>query len=459
MKILLIRNHPKGNINTRLPEKLNRVQGIYPPLGLAYIAAVLEKGGHKAKILDAEALNLDTEESKKEIFRQKADIVGITCMSSTLPGALEAARFAKESGAKVILGGPQLAVYPKETLSYDYIDYGCIGEGEYTFLELANALEQNSGIEKIDGLVYKKDKNIIANKPRIVEDINQLPFPARHLLPMNKYDCIITKKPVTTMITTRGCPFRCGFCFKQPSDKVIRFRNAKNIVDEMEDCIKKYNVKEIMFYDDIMTLKKQRMLDICNEITKRKLDIQWEAPTRADCVDEELLREMKKAGCIRLRYGVESGDARILDLMNKRATIPLIKKAFRMTHQLGIETFAYFIMGYLHETPQTMQSTINLAKELNPDWVMFTIATPYPCTDLYSLAIKEGIVNGDYWKSFTLGKTTGRLPFLVDNAEKWVSKAYKEFYFRPSFIIKKFKKLNSFDTFKKYLRGALAIGR
>lgn len=457
MKILLVRYHNKANINTRLPASLNKAQGIYPPLGIAYIAAVLERHGYNVKVLDVQALNLTSEESRKVILNEKANVVGITTMTPTFKGALEAARFAKESGAIVVVGGPHVEIYPKEILSHDFIDYAIGGEAEYTMLELIRAIKNKKPIEKIRGLVFRKNKEVIVNSPTIIKNLNELPFPARHLLPMERYDCIITKRPVTTMITSRGCPFHCGFCFKQASDKLHRTRSAKNVVKEIEYCIKKYKVKEVMFYDDTFTIKRQHVTDICNGILKKGLKIEWEAPTRVDCIDLELLKLMKKAGCIRLRFGVESGDPRILNLMRKNPGISRIKKVFRWTNMAGIETFAYFIIGYYSDTPESIRNTIDLAKELNPDWAMFTIATPLPSTNLFDLCVKDKMINKDYWLKYTLGEKVGKLNYLVPDAEKWVERAYKEFYFRPKFIIKKLKGLNSIDTLKKYIRGARSI--
>lgn len=457
MKILLINHHDIGNINTRLPKSLNKAQGVYPPLGIAYIAAVLEQRGYDVSILDSKALNLTAEETKNQMLRKEPDIVGVTAMSSTVKGALEAAKMAKEIGATVVIGGPQLSAHPKETLSYDFIDYGVVGEGEYTMLELAQAIENGVDVKEIKGLVYKRNGKTIVNEDRIVDNLDDLPYPARHLLPMEKYHCVITATPFTTIISSRGCPYKCGFCYKHPSDKKVRWRNPKNVVDEMEHLIENYRIKETMFYDDTIAIRRKHMVGICNEIINRGLDTQWESPVRVDNVDEELLKLMHKAGCIRLRYGVESGDEGILKLMRKETPISRTKKVFEWTKNAGIETFAYFIIGYATETTDTIRKTINFAKELDPDWVMFTTATPYPHTNLYELAEEEGLVEGDYWGDFTLGKRDDRLPYFVNDAEKWVRNAYKEFYLRPRFVLKKLWKMRSLDTMRKYIRGGYGI--
>ena len=453
MKILLIRNHDHGDINTRLPESLNKVRGILPPLGLAYIAAVLEKAGYQVGILDVPALNLTTQELRQRILEESPTIVGVTTMTSSIKGALEVLKIAKEHVPITVIGGPQLATYPQETLSYDFIDYGIIGEGEYPFLDLVRAIEQKKSVENIPGLVYKENGQVHANPAYIHMNLDEIPFPARHLLPMKKYTSIISRDPMTTMVSSRGCPFQCGFCFKTPSDAKYRARSAKNIVDEIELVSNEYKVREIMFYDDTLTYKKEHVMNICQEILRRGLKIRWESPTRVDNIDSGLLKLMRKAGCIRLRYGVESGDPGILKLMRKGIDLELIKKVFCLTKKAGIETFAYFIIGYIHETKRTLENTISLAKSLDPDYLMFTVATPYPGTPLYEMARQEGFVQGDYWREFTLGLTNDRLPYFVPDAEKWVRMAYRSFYFRPAYILKRLLRIGSWNDLYKDFKG------
>jgi anaerobic magnesium-protoporphyrin IX monomethyl ester cyclase len=429
-----------------------------PPLGIAYIASVLEKAGHRVGIIDAVALNLINEELRQEIVDFSPDIVGITTMTSTLFGSLEAARIAKETSALTVLGGPHLSIYPKETLSYPYVDYGINGEGESVMLKLVDALEQKAPIDSIEGLIYKKDNQIHVNRAAIVDDLDALPFPAYHLLPMRKYDSIIGKYPVSTMISTRGCPYQCHFCFKQPSDAKFRFRSAKNVVDEMEYLVREFGVREIMFYDDVMTFRRSYVADICEEILARKLSVAWETPTRIDKVDKALLGLMCKAGCIRLRYGIESGDEQILKLMNKKIDLRQAKEVFRMTKEAGIETFAYFMVGYAHETQASMKNTINFALELNPDLVMFTVTVAYPQTPLYALAQQEGLIKDDYWREFTLGKKKNqKMPYFFPEASLWIKRAYRRFYLRPGYIFKHLRKIRSGLELVKSLRALRGI--
>ncbi len=460
MKILLIRPWDREDINTRLPESINKAKGIIPPLGLAYIASFLRQNKINVSILDAEALNLTFKDLKNIFEKDKPDLIGITCMTSTFQNSLNVAKLAKKFNAKVVLGGPHISAFPKESVSFNFIDFAICGDGEESFFRLIKELEKKNkrfNFKRIPGLIYKEKGNIIQNGFAVVHDLDKLPFPALDILPMHKYFSVMNDSPFITIMSSRGCPYQCGFCFKQPVDRFIRMRSPKNVVDEIEHWISLFKIKEVMFYDDTLTLKRDHIEGICDEIIKRDIKIKWEGPTRVDCIDEKLLIKMKKAGCNKLRYGVESGDPGILKLMRKGTDLELIKKVFRLSRKVGIKTFAYFIIGYYSETPETMKNTINFAISLDPDWAMYTIATPYPKTHLFELASKAGIIEDDYWLKVAKGESAGRMPYLVKDAEKWAKKAYFQFYFRPIIIFRRIKDLNSLNTFKKYFSGALSI--
>lgn len=410
------------------------------------------------RILDIVALNMIGEEVRGYLRDFKPGIVGITAMTPTIVGALETARIAREEGAVTVLGGAQMSIYPKETLSYPFVDYGVNGEGEHVMSELANALENKTDVGSIEGLIYKKDDDVCVNDPAIIDDLDALPFPAYDLLPMEKYDSIIGLHPVSTMISTRGCPCKCHFCFKRPADRNFRCRSPKSVVDEMEYLTEKYALREIMFYDDVMTLRRSHVVGICEEILSRNLKIKWETPTRINEVDKELLELMYRAGCIRLRYGIESGNEDILKLMNKNIDLAQARQVFEMTRDIGIEVFAYFMIGYAHDTESSVQETIDIALDLNPDLVMFTVVTPLPGTPLYALAREEGLISTDYWREFTLGRNRDqRIPYFFPGAEQWTEKAYRSFYLRPKYMLERLRKIRSMDDIGKSWRALKGI--
>ena len=456
MKVTLIRYHDLDNTSTRLAKSLNDRQGVLPPLGLAYIASALEEAGHQVDLIDAIALCLSKEEVSERIEQFDPELVGITAMTPTFHGALEAAKIAKKNNRKTLIGGVHMSIYAEETLSYAEVDFGVVGEGEETIVELCSALEEGQDYSSIEGLCYKLDDGAIkVSGPRIVMDLTKLPMPSYHLLPMEKYSSIIGMTPVSTMMGSRGCPYQCGFCFKTPSDKKYRTRSVENIVDEIEFLIENYKIKEVMFYDDIMPRAYAR--DLSNEIIKRDVKIKWQTPQRVNLVNPELLKLMAKAGCHILRFGVEQGDPDMMQLVEKRTTIDQVHKSFQQANDAGIKTFAYFIIGYIGETEQTMQATIDLAKDLNPTYVMFTKAVPLPDTPLMTQSVFKGLVDPEYWRKYTLGVKQAAMPNLVPNAEKWVGHAYRSFYLRPSVKMKRLLSIRTYHDIKRHVDAFIGI--
>jgi len=459
MKVLLINPPYSGNINTWTPESTNRAIGAQPPLGLSYLAAALLRSGFKVEILDINALGLSQEQASVRIRRIDPDIVGITVMTLLAQNAIKVARLVKDtkSAAKVVLGGPHLSIFPKETLSFDCVDYAIFGEGEAVLPELIKRIRDAAPIEGLDGLVYKKQNEVIVNKAAIVRDLDALPMPALELLPRQSYSLANAAHPYSSIVTTRGCPWQCAFCLRDPVSVKLRFRSPALVVDEIERNIKDFGAREINICNDSLTAGRKHIEGICNEILKRKIRIRWQGPSRVNTVSPDLLKLMKRAGCHTLRYGVESGSQEILDKMCKGITIKQVEDAFIWTKQAGIEIMAYFMLGYLDETPQTMQKTINFAKKISPDGAIFAVATPLPQTELFRQAKDRGLVDPDYWRNFSLCKEQDRINYLVSDAEAWAKKALWSYYFRPSYIFRRLTKIRSWDALIKHLQGAWAF--
>lgn len=438
MNVLLIRAKPEKLKNSRLPKSLREEVGQVMPLGLASIAAYLRGKGIPVSMIDADAENLSITELKEKMLKARPDIVGITTMTPTIHDDLKVAGIARDMGAKVVAGGPHINAMPAETMRSFPIDFGILGEGEYPMFKLIEALNNNSSVDNVPGLIFRnKLGEIVENPPYIHENLDDLPVPARDLLLHDRYSSIITRKRFTTMAIGRGCPFNCGFCFKQPSDEKIRYRNPKLVVDEIEEVVDKYDTNEINFTSDTLTLNKDFIRNLCEELIARKVKVSWIAPTRVDCVTPGLLKIMKRAGCRSLRFGVESGSAKILESMGKDIDKKGTLQAFNWARQEGIETFAYLIIGYLHETDGTVRETLDFVKEIKPDLIMYNIATPLPSTRLFEEAVRAGLVDPEYWKKFLLNEDYPRVPYLFEKAPNWIDSAYREFYFSPTFILKK----------------------
>jgi radical SAM superfamily enzyme YgiQ (UPF0313 family) len=455
MKILFINPLISKVPNPTPLEELIEKEDPLPPLGILYLAGYLEKyTNYQIKTLDCRIEKLDHSQLKEVIIKENPDIIGITTMSFALPDVVTIVQLIKRVNPKIktILGGPHVHIYPEETMLTKEVDYCVLGEGEKPLKELLNNIDNVKTLYRVKGIVFRDgDKIINTGPPPFIQNLDSLPFPARHLLPYKKYTSVLAKKfPVTTMITSRGCPFKCLFCDRPHMGNVFRARSAKNVVDEMEEC-KKMGIEEIFIYDDTFSVDRQRVLDICLEIQKRKLDIAWDVRTRVNTVDEEMLKSMKKAGCQRIHYGVEAGTEKILKVLRKGITLKQAEKAFYWTKKTKIQTLAYFMIGSPTETKEDIIQTIKFAKKLKPDYVSFGILSPYPATDLYKMGLEEKILSYDYWKEFAKNPTSDARPYLYfwkgnlssEELLALLRKAYKSFYLSPGYIIKKILQLKS----------------
>ena len=467
MKILLIHPPSLNPIESCLPKSIEKGRGFIPPLGLMSIAAYLKKyTDYQIEILDAQVEQLNHKDLKKEIEKRKPNIVGITTMTFTLIDVIKTAKTVKEvnPGTKVILGGPHPTIYPEETAKLKEVDFCIIGEGEKPTLEAIKNIDNINKLKEIKGIAFQNKNEIInTGQADFIKTLDELPFPARHLVPYKKYFSSISSNfPITIIFTSRGCPYKCLFCDRPQLGKTFRARSAKNVVDEMEEC-QKMGIKEIFIYDDTFGIDRQRVLDICNEIVKRKLNIAWDIRTRVDTVDKEMLTKMKKAGCQRIHYGVEAGTQKILNVLKKGITLEQVEKAFKLTKKIGIETAGYFMIGSPTETKQDILKTIKFMKKLDPDYVHITITTPFPATDLYKMALEEKIVTYDAWQEFAKNPNPDFVPPIWEkelSRKKLFSllkKAYRSFYLRPNYIIKKILQLKSGKELFKKARAALKL--
>lgn len=431
------------------------------------IAAVLEKNGFPVKILDLPALGSFENLLPMIIRQEKPDIVGITATTPTINSATKVAKKVKESDSNitVVLGGPHATILPEETLQKaPEIDMIVRGEGEETTLELVKVLEKDSNnINKVLGVTYREDSRIKSNplRPPIL-DLDALPFPAFHLLPIKKYRLhppFGKRSPVMPIITSRGCPYRCLFCSKSVFGKRYRANSPAYIVEEIRLLTEKFGVKEIKFYDDVFTLNRKRVISICRKLKESGIDIPWTCETRVNLVDGELLRIMKDSGCYMIAYGVESGNQRILNNLKKDITLEHAIKAFKLAHEAGIETVAYFMIGSPGETPETIEETIEFAKKLDPDFVQFSIITPYPGTELFRLVFERGYVS-ERWDKYVYAslKSIGTPAFETktlsgQELREWSKRAYISFYLRWSYIWKRLKRITSLEELKINIAG------
>jgi len=328
--------------------EIYRVTGMKaPPLGLAYIAAVLEKFGH---------LEIDSCEWINEVKSWKPDVVGISILTPTAPKGYMAAKLVKEELGEdtiVIAGGPHTTYMYTEALNNN-VDVVVRGEGEYTTLELVNALEKHGldkeVLTKIKGIAFKDDngKVIVTSSRPFIEDLDELPWPARHLLPMDKYTVFGKPIKVAHVMASRGCPYGCMFCITSYYwGRRLRFRSPKNVADEIEFLVEKYGVKQIAFADDELTINRKFVYDLVGELNKRKLDIVFACGSRVDHVDKKLLEYLYNNGCVALYFGVESASQKTLNYIGKRIRIEQVKKVFKWIKELKGFAVATFILGFM----------------------------------------------------------------------------------------------------------------
>jgi radical SAM superfamily enzyme YgiQ (UPF0313 family) len=398
---------------------------VFPPIVLATVAAVLEKN-HKVSIIDAPTegwenlaeldetkyrVGLSAETIAERIAKWNPDVVALEIpFSGWSRTAFEVAATVKKSNKKifVVLFGLHPSSRPLECLQETDVDFVVVGEPEKTISELISALEQERDFKAIDGLGFReKDKPTLTGKRVVIDDLDTLPFPARHLLPMHVYAKAVKQnplrgeisKPYTIIITSRGCPYNCVFCSSCVVwGKKWRPRSAKNVVDEVEQVVKKFGIKQIDFSDDNMTLDRQRMMEICDLIVKRDIKVEWFTPNgiRADSLDEELLCKMKKAGCKKIRIAPESGVQRIVnEIIKKNQDLKTVEKAVVLCKKVGIRVGCFFVIGLIGETKQDIEETINFAyklRSLGADTFIFSIAMPLYGTAFYEHAKQKGFL-------------------------------------------------------------------
>jgi len=428
----------------------------HPPLGLAYLAAVLEREGHRIRIVDVDADRFSEADFTKLLKDEGYGLVGITTTTPTFNNAVYLTHLVKKhSSAKTVLGGIHVTNMPLESISIDSVDFVIKGEGEVTIVELARALEEQQEPDKIDGLFYKKDSRVIQNKERqLIEDLNSLPFPARYLFKHTSYnypDALF--KPAMPIMTSRGCPASCSFCCSRTIfTREFRARRPENIVDEIEYLIKEFKAKEIHIWDDNFVTQKNRVFDIRDEIKRRNIKIKFAFPNgiRSDYVDLELLRALKDMGTYSVAYGVESGNQAVLDRVNKNLKLEQIERVFKQTKRLGIETWAFFMIGLPGETARTIKDTIDFAVKLNPDVAKFHILKPFPGSEIYAEFTKQGLLWDKEFNHFGVHTAPVHRLEALSSEEilNWQKQAYREFYLRPSILLKQVLRLKSINRLK-----------
>ncbi len=381
--------------------------GSYPPIGLAYIAAVLRGNGIDVKIIDAKALKTSHKEVAKMVQEEEPGLVGVTVFTTQLRSALTMCQEIKEAcpTTKIVVGGPHINPLHQEVIREPFIDFCVRGEGEMTMLELMDAISDGTDFKEIKGLTFKERGEIIVNPARpFVDDLDTLPFPARDLLPNPLYHGSIgLEKGTFTLVTaTRGCPFKCHFCSTPQFWPTLRRRSVANVLDELEHVYNKYRVELVRFTDEAIVVNKKWFIELCREIVERSLNkkIAWTCDGRVGAMSEDMLLEMRRANCQLIFYGIEFGNQRILDFSGKGTTIAQIHETIAMTRRACISPVGNFMLGYPTETRETIEDTIALARSLDVDHPSFSVVTPFPGTKLYQYCKENNLLRTENWEEY-----------------------------------------------------------
>jgi anaerobic magnesium-protoporphyrin IX monomethyl ester cyclase len=445
----------------RCEQRLNSFQYVMIPISLPMIAGVLEAYRHDVKILDCIAENINLEDLKSAVREFNPSFILFNMSTATSSGdARIIDELRKIHPAHFSVIGNHATSLPEQVLKSCGLDSVIRREPEYTVAELADALEKGKGLRSLKGISYKSADGLIVHNPDrlFIEDLDSLPFAARHLLDNSLYTLPIINEPYTLIVSSRGCPHSCIFCTAhQYYGKKIRLRSAKNIVDEMQECLERHGIRNFTMWSDTFNQSRKFVVELCIEIQKRGLDkkIRWMANGRVDHVDAEVLKEMKSSGCMGISYGVESGSDEILRNVKKGANATQARQAVKLTKEAGIEVLAHVILGLPGETMETINRTIQYIKELDPDYAQFYCAIPFPKTELEKRAKKAGWITTEDYAKYELNQPILSMPGLtLTQLQEARKRAYREFYLRPAYIWKRLKKMGSIKEFLVNFRQA-----
>jgi len=432
-----------------------KITPVFPPLGLGYIGAFLKQAEVNVEILDANALDWRLDQIKNYI-NQQTDLhyIGITSVTNTIEEAYQIA-LACPDNIKVIIGGYHASALPIQTMQeFPRFDILVKGEGEHIMLDIVSGKSLN----KIEGILYREKDRIIENSEiGRIENIGDLPHWSREMLPIERYKTVGAKnKKVDYILSSRGCPYSCIFCTDHlVHGKKFRFREPKDVVDEIKNSVNQFGFKEFDFVDDNFTMIRQRAVDICDLLIKEKLNkkIIWRCSNglRIDRLDLKLLKKIKKAGCYMVSLGIESGNEQILKNIKKNLTLDQVRRVAKWCQQVKIQTRGLFMIGNLGENERTIMNTINFAKELPLTNAVFHITIPFPSTEYWQIIKKNGKLFPKSWGEYT---AYGKAIFSLDNCTpemliRMQKLAYKSYYFRLSYILKQIFGIRSRQDIKR----------
>ncbi len=429
-----------------------------PPTDLMYCASIAEQSGIICKIKD---YSVEKGDLKADIIDFKPDAVLINIASTNFKNDIEAVKTVKKANKNIltITTGAHFLTFNTSVLEkYLELDIIIKGEPEAVLKDIID----NKPLSEIAGITYKKDNQIVDNPKRdFIENLDKLPFPARHLIKNDLYTRPDNGEKQAIIRVAAGCPYHCFFCLATPvSGNIVRYRSAENIIAEIKECKEKYDIKNFVFWSDLFTADKKRVKEICDKIISEKLNINWSANSRVDTIDIETLKMMKNAGCTLMSFGIESGSQEILDKIGKKITKQDAVSAIKMCKEIGMKTFTYFVLGLPWENEKNIQETIDFSIELDADYVNYYTATVLPGTKFYEYVIENNlgdIDNKDFYANPYYYPCVPTKYLTKEQIKEFHKKAVKNFYLRPKYIFKKLKEISNFKQFMNYFEAGMSV--
>ena len=457
MKILFLYPPQTDAVRSYLSHLENREGiGFKPPLGILYVATYVKKTtNHEVKVVDCHVHQYTYDQVVDIAGQFRADVVGITAWTDFWYSASRLVTMIKARFPRIfiVLGGPHVLCFPRETLEYPGVDAIVVGDGEVPTARILECLESENLVNNIPG-VHFKQFGVHGKTFYYEKDLDRLPIPDRTLLPIELYSSVLgSGQLISTMITSRGCPYSCVFC-KIQSQRPVR-HSAERVLEEF-DQIHNLGIKEVEIYDDTFTWSRKRVIKICKGIVERNYSIKWAIRDRVSNVNEETLIWMKKAGCTRIHYGIESGSNEVLKRVKKRITVEQAEAAVELASKVGFEVLTFFMIGLPGETIRDINRTIDFSLHLDSDYCQYSITIPYAGTEMYLEGLKRGIYPADFWREFARNPVPNfEIPFFhfakipLKEMIRLRNKAVFRYYFRPKMMLKEMKKMASATEFKR----------
>ena len=468
MKVLIINPPwPGKGYGTRSQNRIIKHRSdkfLQYPVFLAYSAAQLKASGHSVAYIDSVIQDLDMDQTLVQARLAKPEVIFMETTTPSIEADYNNLTMLKDvTGASIIVGGPHATHFHKEVLK-ECPAIDVVVRHEFD-TKIAGIVSNLDNLNKVGGITYRSGIGIKDNGDgELEQDLDKIPLPDRDIIPWYWYqEAWFTRQPFMNMMTSRGCPYHCTFCLWPQSmyGHKQRFRSLDNVFHEIHHLIKSYGLKEVNIDDGTFTTKRERVIEFCRRLRREKVRLIWTCNGRVDHLDDEMLAEMKKSGCRMIRLGVESGSQDVLDKIKKKLTLKQIEDGFRRVKRHGIQALGGFMFGFPFDSRKTIEKTIELAKKLSPDQVQFSINMCYPGTSLYDYAVDKNLLLAKSFKEFdmTHGPVVRTLDMERADLDHILARAYREFYFRPKFVLQTLLHLKDFDEIKRVLRSLKSLIR